>query len=72
MLTLFLNPETLVISKMMGMVVVVERGVAIFAKDFSGLLLLEKSAKNYATANAFGCPDRSCFTRLTPNNGCFA
>jgi hypothetical protein len=47
------------------------RGVAIFAKDFSGHPA-RKISKNHATANAFGCPDSSCFTRYTPNKGCFA
>jgi IS30 family transposase len=31
-----------------------------------------KISKNYATANACGCPDSSCFTRYTPNKGCTA
>ena len=45
-----------------------QRGVAIFAKDFSGLLL-EKSAKNYATANACGGPDSSSSSRFNPTRG---
>jgi hypothetical protein len=34
------------------------RGVAIFAKDFSGHPA-RKISKNHATANAFGCLDSS-------------
>ena len=37
-------------------------------KIFPGFLL-EKSAKNYATANAFGCPDSSSSPRLDPTRG---
>ena len=37
-------------------------------KIFTGFLL-EKSAKNYATANAFGCPDSSSSPRLDPTRG---
>jgi hypothetical protein len=31
-----------------------------------------KISKNYATANAYGCPDSSCFTRCAPKKGCTA
>ena len=41
------------------------RGVAIFAIDFSGRPA-QKISKNHATANAFGCPDSSCFARFDP------
>ena len=37
-------------------------------KIFPGFLL-EKSAKNYATANAFGCPDSSSSPRFDPTRG---
>ena len=37
-------------------------------KIFPGFLL-EKSAKNYATANAFGSPDSSSSPRLDPTRG---
>ena len=45
-----------------------ERGVAIFAIDFSGRPA-RKISKNHATANAFGCPDSSCFARFDPTRG---
>jgi hypothetical protein len=44
------------------------RGVAIFAKDFSGHPA-RKISKNYATANACGGPDSSCGTRSDPTRG---
>ena len=44
------------------------RGVAIFAIDFSGRPA-RKISKNHATANAFGCPDSSCFARFDPTRG---
>ena len=44
------------------------RGVAIFAIDFSGHPA-QKISKNHATANAFGCPDSSCFARFNPTRG---
>jgi hypothetical protein len=44
------------------------RGVAIFAKDFSGRPA-RKISKNYATANASGGPDSSCGTRSDPTRG---
>jgi hypothetical protein len=44
------------------------RGVAIFAIDFSGHPA-RKISKNHATANAFGCPDSSCFARFNPTRG---
>jgi hypothetical protein len=44
------------------------QGVAIFAKDFSGRPA-RKISKNHATANAFGCPDPSCFARSNPTRG---
>jgi Uri superfamily endonuclease len=44
------------------------RGVAIFAKDFSGHPA-RKISKNHATANAFGCPDSSCYARFNPTRG---
>jgi len=44
------------------------RGVAIFAIDFSGRPA-RKISKNHATANAFGCPDSSCFARFNPTRG---
>jgi hypothetical protein len=47
-------------------------GESLFLRKIFPGFLLEKSAKKYATANAFGCPDSSCFTRFTPNKGCFA
>ena len=37
-------------------------------KIFPGFLL-EKSAKNHATANAFGCPDPSSSPRFDPTRG---
>jgi len=36
-----------------------------FAKDFSGHPA-RKISKNHATANAFGCPDSSCYARFNP------
>ena len=44
------------------------KGVAIFAKDFSGLPA-RKISKNYATTNAFGCPDSSSSPRFDPTRG---
>jgi hypothetical protein len=44
------------------------RGVAIFAKDFSGRPA-RKISKNHATAYAFGGPDSSCFARFNPTRG---
>ena len=45
-----------------------ERGVAIFAIDFSGRPA-RKISKNHATANAFGGPDSSCLARFDPTRG---
>ena len=48
--------------------VIIERGVAIFAIDFSGHPA-RKISKNHVIANAFGCPDSSCFARFDPTRG---
>ena len=45
-----------------------ERESLFLRKIFPGFLL-EKSAKSYATANAFGCPDSSSSPRFDPTRG---
>jgi hypothetical protein len=45
------------------------RGVAIFAKDFSGLPARKISKTNVNHFNAFGCPDSSSSPRFDPTRG---
>ena len=44
-------------------------GESLFLRKIFPGFLLEKSAKKYATANAFGCPDSSSSPRLDPTRG---
>ncbi|MSX77927.1 MAG: hypothetical protein F2738_07795 [Actinobacteria bacterium] len=47
-------------------------GESVFLRKIFPGFLLEKSEKNYAISNAFGCPYSSYFARFTLNKRCFA